>query len=219
MNDVLDFLRDLKLNNNREWFEANKPRYKAVEALFLNFTQQLIDGITEFDSTIKGVTVKDCTYRIYRDVRFSPNKEPYKTHMGAYVCPGGKKSGYAGYYCHLEPEASILVVGLHCPEPDVLRSVRDEVEDNGAAFLRLVKQSDGFQLDQSTKLQRVPKGFPADSPYAEYLKLKEFDLIKPVTETGNRLLECVLADFKATKEFKEMLNRAVKYAMEERTAR
>lgn len=219
MIEILDFLTELKHNNNREWFEANKPRYKAMEARFHDFVQQLIDGIAAFDNTIKGVAVKDCTYRIYRDVRFSPNKEPYKTYMGAYVCPGGKKSDYAGYYCHFEPEHSIVCTGLHCPEPDILRSVRDEVEDNGAEFLEIIKHAKGFELDQNSKLQRVPKGFPADSEYAEYLKLKEFDLIKPMTVTDKGLLDRVLADFKSTKEFNDMLNRAVKFAVEERGSR
>lgn len=214
MKNILDFLGELKENNNREWFEANKERYKALQEQFNGFTQQLIDGITIFDPAVKGVSVKDCTYRIYRDVRFSPNKEPYKTHMGAYICPGGKKSGMAGYYFHLEPGNAILAVGLHCPEPNVVKSVRDEIFDNGVEFEKAIKEAKGFIMDFSSKLQRVPRGFPADTSYAEYLKLKEFDLIAPLAVDEN-LLENVLMKFKTAKHFNDLLNRAVKYAREE----
>lgn len=214
MKQVLDFLRDLRAHNDREWFEANKDRYKTIQADFDLFTQQLIDGIVAFDATVKGVTVKDCTYRIYRDVRFSPNKEPYKTHIGAYVCAKGKKSGYAGYYLHLEPDASILAVGLYAPEPRVVTSVRDEILDHGAQFVSAMQQATGFELDQSRKLQRIPKGYPQDSPYAEYLKLKDFTLMKPLV-VGEHLLETCLSEFKTTRDFNALLNRAVQFAHEE----
>lgn len=214
MKKILEFLGELKENNNREWFETNKERYKLLQGQFNEFTQELIDGITLFDPAVKGVTIKDCTYRIYRDVRFSPNKEPYKTHMGAYICPGGKKSGMAGYYFHLEPNNSLLAAGLHCPEPNVVKSVRDEIFDNGEEFEKAVKEAKGFAVDFTSKLQRVPKGFPAESNFADYLKLKEFDLIAPV-EVDEKLLEKVLTKFKTTKHFNDLLNRAAQYAREE----
>lgn len=214
MNDILDFLAELRDNNNREWFEANKERYKAIQEKFNAFAEQLIEGITLFDDSVKGVTVKDSTYRIYRDVRFSPNKEPYKTHIGVYICKGGKKSGMSGYYFHLDPDNSLLAAGLHCPEPKVIKSVRDEIFDNGEAFQEAIDAAKGFYVDESSKLQRVPRGFPADYKYAEYLKLKEFDLVKEIT-VGENLLESVLADFQKTKKFNDILNRAVKYAHEE----
>lgn len=214
METILKFLGELKENNNREWFEANRERYKSVQEEFNAFTEKLIEGITLFDSAVKGVTVKDCTYRIYRDVRFSPNKEPYKTHMGAYMCPGGKKSGRAGYYFHLEPNNSLLACGLHCPEPKVMKSVRDEIFDNGKEFSAAIKCAKEFTVDQTSKLQRVPKGYPADSEYAEYLKLKEFDLIKTIDIQGN-VLENTLKEFKSAKKFNDLLNKAVQYAQEE----
>lgn len=214
MLEILDFLKELKANNNRDWFAANKERYSLIQNKFNGFTQQLIDGIILFDDTIKGVTVKDCSYRIYRDVRFSPNKEPYKYHFGVYICAGGKKSGLAGYYFHLEPDSSLLAVGLHCPEPKVVKSVRDEIMDNGKEFAEAIKKAKGFSLDESSKLQRVPKGFPVESEFGEYLKLKEFDLIKPLTIDDN-ILENTLKQFKSAKAFNDILNRAIKYALEE----
>ncbi len=111
MKQVYDFLAQLKENNNREWFNTHKEEYKRVQAIFNDFTQQLISRIEVWDQQISdsALTVKDCTYRIYRDTRFSKNKTPYKTHMGAYICRGGKKSPYAGYYFHLEPAAANAV--------------------------------------------------------------------------------------------------------------
>src|SRR5574344_204710 len=101
MKEIIAFLKDLSNNNNKEWFNANKDRYISVQAKFNEIVEQIIGGIQEFDSSVSGLTVKDCIYRIYRDIRFSNDKSPYKTHMGAYICPGGKKSGYSGYYFHI----------------------------------------------------------------------------------------------------------------------
>lgn len=214
MKQILDFLAELKVNNNRDWFEANKARYKEVQAQFNAFAEQLIPALVGIDSSLEGVVLKDCIYRIYRDVRFSPNKEPYKTHIGAYFCPLGKKSGYAGYYVHIEPENSLLAVGLHCPEPKVVKSVREEIFSNGDAFVAAIRQAKGFDVEESSKLKRIPTGYPADSPYAEYLKLKEFDLIKPLSVEGN-LIETCTRDFASTVAFNALLNRAVKFAHEE----
>lgn len=214
MENIISFLSELKDNNNREWFEQNKRRYKEVQEQFNNFTQQLIDGIVLFDRSIENITVKDCIYRIYRDVRFSHNKEPYKTHIGAYISPHGKKAGYAGYYFHLEPGNSILAVGLHMPEPKILASVRDEIMDNGDQIIKLIEMMNGFTLDQSNKLQRAPKGYPQDSKYIEYIKLKDFTLYENITSFDN-LLENVLTEFKSAYPLNSILNKAVKYAKDE----
>lgn len=108
MKEVFDFLAQLSQNNNREWFNENKRTYLQVRGKFETFAEQLIGKIAGWDEDIanSNLQVKDCTYRIYRDTRFSKNKEPYKTHMGIFICKGGKKSPYAGYYLHLEPPAT-----------------------------------------------------------------------------------------------------------------
>lgn len=214
MKNILNFLTELRENNNRPWFEANKERYKEVQSEFNQFAEQLIVEIEKFDPEVKGVTLREVTYRIYRDVRFSPNKEPYKTHIGAYVCPQGKKSGYAGYYFHIEPENCLLAAGLHCPQPNVLKSVREEILDNGAGFVAALKAASGFELDRAATLKRTPKGFPSDTPYEEFLRLKEFDLLKSINPQRCTLEE-VIAAFKVTRPFNELLNKAVKYAHEE----
>jgi uncharacterized protein (TIGR02453 family) len=225
MKRVLDFLSELRVNNNREWFNANKGRYSEANAVFSVFAENLIAAIGQFDPAVRGLALRDCTYRIYRDTRFSPDKTPYKTHKGVYVCPAGKKSGNAGYYFHVEPEGDGLIgghvfdAGIYMPEPAVLKSVRDEIFDNGEAISAAVCKAHGFELDRSNALKRTPKGYPSDTPYDEYLRLKDFHLSKSINDDyllADGLVERVAADFRTTYELVSLLNRATKYAHEER---
>ena len=224
MKEVIDFFRRLHDNNDREWFDAHRAEWTRVKGLFGAFTERLIEGVASFDPSVRGVRVQDCTYRIARDTRFSPDKSPYKTYIGAYIAPKGKKSGFAGYYFHIEPCADSLVwcnmlsAGLYCPEPTVLRSVREEILDNGAAIAAAIGRARGFRLCRTNSLKRVPTGFPADSEWSDMLKLKDFYLEKPVTEEfllADDLLERTLAEFRRTQPFVAILNRAVQYAYEE----
>ncbi|MEG0814649.1 MAG: DUF2461 domain-containing protein [Mucinivorans sp.] len=216
MNNILEFLEELSLNNNREWFAANKSRYKAIEEEVSAFTNVLISKIALFDHTVENLTFKDCTYRIYRDVRFSPNKMPYKTHIGIYICKGGKKSGYAGYYFHFEPHNTLIATGLHCPEPKVIRSVRDEIFANGAEFQSAIDQANGFTLDRSSALKKVPKDYPTDSQYGDYLKLKDYDLVQTFDiKNDEEALNFAIEEFIKCKKFNDILNRAVEFAMQE----
>ena len=227
MQRILDFLRDLQENNSREWFAANKGRYKEAEAIFNVFAEELIAALGEFDASVRGLTLRDCTYRIYRDTRFSHDKTPYKTHFGLYICPGGKKSGNAGYYFHIEPMGGgmignhMLDAGIYMPEPAVLRSVRDEVFDNGEAVLAAIGQAGkaGFELDRSNSLKRTPAGFPVGGEWDEYLKLKDFHLSKTVDDEyvlAPDLAERAAADFCTTYDFMVLMNRAAQFAHEEK---
>ena len=223
MKKTIEFLSELRLNNNREWFEAHKGEYKEALAEFNAFAEQMIVAMPSIDPDLAGLTLRDCTYRIYRDTRFSHDKSPYKTHMGVYFCRGGKKSGYAGYYFHVEPAGgdflgnSLLGIGLYCPEPAVLRSMRDEIMDNGANIDDAVKRT-GFLPDTQNKLMRVPKGYPADSPWAEYLKMKDFSFYSPVDESwllAPGLVDRAVEMFRPTVEINKIVNRAVQFAHEE----
>ncbi|MDL2231279.1 DUF2461 domain-containing protein [Porphyromonadaceae bacterium OttesenSCG-928-L07] len=227
MKTVIEFLTQLQENNNRPWFEANKKWYKQALEEFNGFAEKLIEGIAQFDSSVQGLTIKDCTYRIYRDVRFSPNKQPYKTHMGVYIAHKGKNAGYAGYYFHVEPiegrmiGSNILTSGLYMPEPEVLKTVREDIDNSGEEFIALIQKANGFELEEEEghKLKRVPRGFSAESPYAEYLKLKDFYLTQYVDNNyllQENLLENVLHEYKKTVEFIAWLNRAVEYVHENR---
>ena len=225
MKQVIAFLRELHDNNNREWFDAHRTEWKRVKTRFAGFTEQLIDGISAFDPSVRGLRVQDCTYRIARDTRFSPDKTPYKEYIGAYIAPGGKKSGYAGYYFHVEPDTGegstyghMLAVGLYCPEPVVLRSVRDEIFDNGAEVERTIREADAFPLCRDNTLRRTPKGYPSGSAYDELRRLRELLLERRLTERellDDGLLERTLEAFRQTQPFVALLNRAVQFAYEE----
>lgn len=215
---VWNFLVELSEHNNKPWFDAHKSMYQDALADAQVFSEALITGISKFDKSVSGLTVKDCTYRIYRDLRFSLDKTPYKTHWGVYVCPQGKKSGNAGYYVHIEPGAtSMLVSGLYMPSPESLKSVREEIMCNGSYFDAAVKASQGFSLDWNSALKRIPRGWNAEDEYSEYYKLKDFSLIKPVTRENilnDSFLEYAIAEFEKTYEFNVILNRCVSYARE-----
>lgn len=223
MKRVINFLNTLKYNNNRVWFEEHKCEYKEAQSIFNSFVEKLISAISEFDPTVKEQTLKSCTYRIYRDTRFSKNKTPYKTHMGAFISPQGKNGGYSGYYFHIEAEGAdyigshILSTGIYMPEPIVLKSIREEISLNGQDFESLLESAKGFSLDRSNMLKRVPNGYAADTAYSEYLKYKDFFLVKRVDNKyieDNKLLENVIADFKKTHSFNIWMNKAVQYAYE-----
>lgn len=225
MKKITDFLIAIQTNNNREWFAKHKTEYKEAEKEFHAFAEHLIAGIASFDPTVKNLSVRDCTYRIYRDIRFSADKSPYKTHVGVYVCPGGKKSGNAGYYFHIEPQGkgllghNLLTTGLYMPEKHLLHSVREDILFKGEEFLETIEKAKGFFLDTEESLKRIPTGFPADSPYADYLKLKHICLVKYMTNEellSPDLLEKTIDNFKKTVDFNNFLNRAVQYAKEER---
>ncbi len=179
MQKVLKFLTTLKKNNNKEWFDKNKNKFLEVKAECETFIDKLLPGIQKFDKRIsKDLKGKDYLFRIYKDVRFSKDKTPYKTHMGASVGPGGRKTAVPGYYIHMEPNNSFVAGGLYDAEPDVLKAVRQEIDYNGETFVKILKSkpfSKYFKkLDEWDVLKNVPKGFEKDNKYAEYLKHKHF---------------------------------------------
>ena len=141
--ELFQFISELRLHNNREWFQANKPRYDLLHRQFIEVVQELINRMTLFEPELAGLTPKDCIFRIYRDIRFSPDKTPYKTHFGAYIAAyGGRKSEYAGYYLHLEPGASMLAGGVWCPPPALLKLFRkDRRTDYESRVMRLSRQA------------------------------------------------------------------------------
>lgn len=239
MKHVYDFLARLGANNNREWFEKHKSEYKEAQAEFNAFVEKLIAEIARFDPEIRpeALGIKDCTYRIYRDTRFSKNKNPYKTHMGGYICCGGKKSPYAGYYFHIEPTAEELGIaspypvqpdflgghqlaaGLYCPEPRIVQSLRDEISVNGDSFLHALETARGYRLDRYQVLKKVPRGFEnTEERWKELLKHKDFSISTPIDRNflfAPDLLERTAEKFALAHEFIRIVNLAVRYALEE----
>jgi uncharacterized protein (TIGR02453 family) len=211
------FLKDLKKNNNKTWFEKNKSAYLDAKEDAEHFVEQLIAGLGKIDPDIAPLHAKDCTYRIYRDVRFSSDKTPYKTHMGAYLNKGGKKVATAGYYFHVEPGRSMAGGGLWMPMPAELNKVRQEIDYNFAEWTKILgdrrfKKYFAEGLDKDEILSRPPKGYDAENPAIGFLKLKSFVVTRSLTDeliTSRSLLKEVTATFGAMKEFINFLNRAL----------
>lgn len=176
---IFQFLKELADNNNREWFNAHKEQYEAARAEFDKFLTATIARISMFDESVKGIEPKDCTYRIYRDTRFSADKTPYKTHMGGYINAKGKKSDHCGYYVHLQPGNCLLAGGSYCLPSHVLRAVRQAVYDNMDEFRGIVEDpafSQYFPTVGEDFLKTAPKGFPRYYPYLKYLRPKEYTI-------------------------------------------
>jgi uncharacterized protein (TIGR02453 family) len=177
--NIIRFLSELNVNNNREWFAENKAWYDQVRIEFEKLSKDLIAGISSFDEEIKHVETKDCVFRIYRDTRFSHDKTPYKTHFGVFIASaGGRKSQRGGYYLHLDPAGCFVAAGVWCPQPELLKALRQSVYDN-IDELNEIRNSPTFSqyftsFFEEDKLKTVPRGFPKDFPEAEMLKLKHY---------------------------------------------
>ena len=159
---IFQFLKDLSANNNREWFNEHKAEYETARAEFDNFLATVIARISLFDETIRGIQPKDCTYRIYRDTRFSADKTPYKIHFGGYINAKGKKSDHCGYYVHLQPDGSMLAGGSLCLPPNILKAVRQSIYDNIEEFVAIVEDPEFkkyFPVIGEDFLKTAPKGF------------------------------------------------------------
>ncbi len=226
--EALAFLEELRQNNNKAWMDRNRDRYKLHRGRFERWIEQLIDHISVFDPTVAGLTAKECTYRMNRDIRFSADKSPYKTHFSAFIAPRGKNSGLAGYYIHLEPQGegtsmighSILGAGQVCIPPVILRSIREEILDNGEEMLKHIRAARGFYHEAENRLKRLPVGFESGKgrAYEELLKLKDhclvFDLAEEELHTDN-FEERILTRFRSVKPYLDQLNRAIQYGYEE----
>lgn len=177
---TLKFLSQLKKNNNKPWFEKHRLQYEAARIDFSNFIQLVIDDLQRLDTSITGLTSKDCIFRINRDIRFSKDKTPYKSHFGASIKRGGRKSPFAGYYFHLEPGNSFVGGGMWQPEASLLKNMRQEIDYNPDEFRSILKEKNFKKIytdlytGEDLKLSTVPKGYEKNNPSIEYLKLKCF---------------------------------------------
>ena len=217
METTLHFLKKLKINNNREWFDSNKTEYLASKEIFEEFVSELIKGINKFDKKVSlDLKPKDCTFRIYKDVRFSKDKTPYKNNMSASINPGGKKSNIPGYYFHLEPEACFLAGGVYMPMPDDLKAIRQEIDYNPLPLINILKSASFKKqfngLDEEDKLKNPPKGFNKDHAHSEILKNKHFIVSKKFENKvilKKEGLSKTLDSFKAMYPFLDYLRKAI----------
>ncbi|SHE38537.1 TIGR02453 family protein [Bacteroides luti] len=209
---IFQFLKELSLNNNREWFNDHKDDYLKAQTEFENLLTAIIQRISLFDNEIVGIQAKDCTYRIYRDVRFSQDKSPYKLHFGGYINGKGKKSEHCGYYVHLQLGYCLLAGGSLCPPPDILKALRQSVYDNIDEYRSIVEDpafKKYFPVIGENFLKTAPKGFPKDFKYIDYLKPKEFICSYQVPDEfflDEKMLDNVSDVFKQLKRFSDFTN-------------
>ena len=182
---TLDFLKKLEQNNNKEWFDKNRKVYEAAKADFEVLVNELHSKISKQEPRMDGQKAKDSIFRIFRDVRFSKDKTPYKAHFSAYFSRAGRKAPDAGYYFHLQPGKSFFAGGIWMPEGPLLKAIRQEIDYNHDEFNKILSKpafKKEFKELQGERLKTVPQGYKDDNPAIEHLKMKSFMVSTPVAD-------------------------------------
>lgn len=212
---TLQFLKNLKANNNKEWMDTHKTEYQNAKADFEYFVAQLIQSLGKMDDTLANLQPKQCIFRLNRDIRFSNDKSPYKSNFGAAFSRGGKKFPGAGYYFHLEPGGSFIGGGCWMPDAEILKNIRQEIDYNFNGFKKIIaakKFKDTFGEMNGEKLVRPPKGYDENNPAIEYIKYKSFTVGASISDkeilSGN-LLKTAMGVYKTMQPFVFFLNAGV----------
>lgn len=215
---IIDFLKDLKENNSKEWFEKNKTRYELVKNSYYEFAKAILKTMKKYDSTLEGVDVKNCLFRINKDVRFSKDKSPYKTSLGIILTPFGKKMQLAGYYIHLEDGQCFTGGGLYMPPHDMVKKIRNEIITFPDDFIKIVRNKKFIKtyndLNKSPlfMLIKYPKGIDISNPIADYTLLKSFTTSKSFSnediDKEDFISKCT-SDLLSLKDFIHFLNRGL----------
>ncbi|MDY6800081.1 MAG: DUF2461 domain-containing protein [Bacteroidota bacterium] len=218
--NLFPFLRELRQNNHKEWFYEHKPVYQILRKQFEQLIAQTILDITQFDNSVKTIEPKQCIFRINRDIRFSKDKSPYKNNFGAFIAPGGRNSGLAGYYIHLEPDDCLLAGGIYMPPPDRLKAVRTEIFENTEEFKQIIHHKNFKKhfgkIISDKMLKTAPKGFPKDFKDIDLLKYKHYTVIKKVHEdlvTSENFAHEIRETFKALYPFNHFINEGINYQL------
>lgn len=184
--ETFKFLEDVAQNNNREWFALHKDEYEVAKAEVIALAGELIKAIATIDPLISAdYDPKKTVLRIYRDVRFSKNKDPYKKNIGVWISAKSKGGDEPGYYLHLEPNNSFVAGGYWMPAASHLKLIRQEIDYNIGDFIAIVKEKNfakDFQLSTHNALKNAPKGYDPNDPNIEYLKLKSFEVLKKLDD-------------------------------------
>lgn len=214
---ILRFLKSIEKNNNREWFEKNKDKYLEAKDQFEQFVVKLVRDLTDFDQSLAGLEPKKIIFRIYRDVRFSKNKLPYKSNMSAGISPRGKMVDEPGVYLHIQPgNKSFVAAGLWMPQPEPLAKIRQEIDYNGDALKKILtnkkfkKMYGAFETEYA--LKNIPKGYEKDNPRAEWLKLKSFVVAHSFTDEEikrKNFMRTVIDTYKTAKPLNDFLKEAI----------
>jgi uncharacterized protein (TIGR02453 family) len=213
---TIAFLAELDAHNERTWFDDNRKRYEAAKKDVAQLVNRLLAGLAETDARFGEVEAKHCMFRIFRDVRFSKNKAPYKTNMGAWMAPGGRKSIYAGYYLHIEPGGkSFLAGGSYMPESKVLKGIREAI-DYEPQTLRGILATPAFKstygVMEGEQLKTAPKGYPKDHEAIDLLRHKSFVASKKLDDavlTSDDFVKMALETYAALRPLNDFLNKAI----------
>ncbi|GAB4250585.1 MAG: DUF2461 domain-containing protein [Ekhidna sp.] len=213
---TLNFLKDLAKNNHKEWMDDNKKRYLEAKGQVIELVAKVIEQASAFDPTIAGIDPKKTLFRINRDIRFSKNKDPYKTNFGASVVEGGRKSGNPGYYLHIMPGNNFAGGGVYQPSPEMLQKVRQEIDYNGKELLSIIEKpafKDIYPSPYSEdKLKTAPKGYPKDHEHIELLQLKHYVFMREMTDqeiTSEKVVTTIVNSYRALHPFNQFLTRAL----------
>jgi uncharacterized protein (TIGR02453 family) len=215
---TIKFLKDLKKNNNKVWFDANRKMYEAAKNDFENLVQTVIEIYCKKDNELTSLKAKDCMFRINRDIRFSKDKSPYKTNFGASINKGGRKSILAGYYFHCEPSESFVGGGLWMPMPEDLKKVRQEIDYCFGEFKKIINNKKfktvygELYKGEDMSLRRPPKGYEDNNPAIEFIKLKSFIAMQQLNEADlidNNLAKKITNAFEALQPMVKFINRAL----------
>ncbi len=216
--ESLQFLEDLKANNNRDWFLANKKRYDIYKKGYHQLISDLLEVMKPKDSSLELLEVKNCTFRINRDIRFSKDKSPYKTHMGIWLRSGSSHAEAPGYYVHIEKDKSFIGGGIYCPMPDQIQKIRKECNfflDDLQAIVNNPEFASTYGnliRDENTTLKNPPRGYEKDNPAIEYLKLKSYTATAPISNsdlTNSNFVEKISQQLLILKPLNDFINRAL----------
>lgn len=211
---ALDFLKALKKNNNREWFEKNRDAYEAARQNVLDFAQQLITKMATKNPALKGLEAKKCVMRIYRDIRFSKDKTPYKSNFAVSITPQGKIEYNAGFYLHIEPGKSFVAGGRFMPIPPALKAIRQEIEYHTKEFKSILNNKafkKHFGTLSDMKLKTSPKGYAKDHPDLELFKYTSYIVehsLDDKTVLSNKLIPTCTQSYTAMLPLLNFLNEA-----------
>lgn len=216
--DSLKFLSDLKKNNNREWFLANKARYENYKKDYHKLIGEFLEAMIPLDASLKNLEIKDCAFRINRDIRFSNDKTPYKTNMAIWMSAGQKNTNLAGYYIHIEPGASFIAGGVYWPDAADLKKIRNEISffydelEGVVSDKKFTTEFGALDRNENNSLKTSPKGFEKDHPAIEFLKLKCFTASQKIDDKmlANKNFAAEIASkIIALKPLNDFLNRAL----------
>lgn len=209
---TLDFLRDLSLNNNRDWFHAQKQRYETAKAAHEHLIASLIDGISEFED-LAGITPKECNFRINRDIRFSVDKSPYKNWLAASIAEGGKKSSKQSYYVHIQPDGQSFVAGgMYAPSAEQLAKLRQEIDYEPGRLKAVIHHPDFVEVFGEVlgdSLKSAPKGYDKNHEEIVLLRKTQFYVMHTYTDaevTSTGFAKLVIAHCRTMKPLLDYLN-------------